>query len=187
MFWTPSGAFCEAITWCRTVWDLCPAAPSCLFPLSIYFFSSFTYTHSTTRNGTPTLQEFIWTALFVIGPPGPLLLSQYHFTVIASPEALMWEEEEQQQEKQHWRIRLILQHLCWVKPEAAQNLRSNITTVLLLGDDNEKNNTMMSVQKEKNYIESLTFKPQLLLLVVYSGFLMFRPNYQHNTNIILNK
>lgn len=111
MFWTPSGAFCEAITWCRTAWDLRPAAPSCLSPLSIYFFySTFTHIHSTTRNRTPTLQEFIWTALFVIGPPGPLLPSQYHFTVIASPQALMWEEEEQQREKQRWRIRLISEH-----------------------------------------------------------------------------
>lgn len=166
MFWTPSGTFCEAITWCRTAWDLCPTAPSCLSPLSIYFFSSFTHTHSTTRNGTPTLQEFIWTALFVIGPPGPLLPSQYHFTVIASPQALMWEEEEQQQEKHQWRIRLISQHLCGVKAEAAQNLRSSITTVLLLGDDNEKKQNNDVRTKRKNYIESWTFKLQQLLLVV---------------------
>lgn len=168
MFWTPSGAFCEAITWCRTAWDLRPAAPSCLSPLSIYFFySTFTHIHSTTRNRTPTLQEFIWTALFVIGPPGPLLPSQYHFTVIASPQALMWEEEEQQREKQRWRIRLISEHLSRVKPEAAQNPRSSITSVLLLRDDNEEKKKHSHVRnvcaKRNNYLESLPFKPRQLL------------------------
>lgn len=90
LFSFPWGAFCEALIWCRTAWDLFSTTPSCVSP---FLYEPLFHTHI---NGTPTLLEFIWTVLFVICLWAPMLSSQYHFTVIASPESLMSKKEKQQ-------------------------------------------------------------------------------------------